>query len=88
MGGAGGQAGGGGSPAVYAACERACSNMPAACESAAGTASDCLDSCPDLSTYGGACPLELADYVDCVADSLSASASCKLTEAGECVGPG
>jgi hypothetical protein len=87
-GGAAGQAGGGGSPAVYDACKRACSNIPAACTSSAGTADECFDSCPDLSTNVAGCPLELADYVSCVADALSPSAACMLTGAGECVGQG
>jgi hypothetical protein len=62
--------------------------MPAACSSVAGTPTECIASCPELSTYVSGCPLELADYVNCVADDVSPSAACMLTATDECVGEG
>jgi hypothetical protein len=85
---AGGGIGGvGGSPAVIAACEDACNNLPSSCPDYSNY-NECMSGCVPLSGQYPQCALELADYLNCLAANLSPGAACMVDPSGGCYGQG
>ena len=74
----------GGSPQLYAACERACERTPAAC--VGSQAQGCDFSCRGIATQFVGCQQEIGDYFDCLSKALDPSANCMLASNGDCYG--